>query len=142
MLLGLVGARQQQVDAERHVAELPAEPDELLVEVVDAAVTGTEHAHAAGPRHRGDNLLGVREREQRLLDLEQFGDLRVHRRVPSSRWPPLRSIPRVFHRSRRRPTGRSARAVARRRPSLTNADEISPPISVIGGTDAPIPTTL
>ena len=54
------------------------DPGELDLELVGAEGQGSEHAVAAGPADRGDDVAAVGEGEERELDAEAVADFGRH----------------------------------------------------------------
>ena len=70
--------RHHDVDAVRLAADVLVDPLQLELELVRREGERAEHAHAAGVRHRGDDVAAVREGKDRELDAEHLGETVLH----------------------------------------------------------------
>ena len=74
--------RHHEVDAVGLAVDVVVDPLQLHLELVGREVERAEHAHAAGPAHRGDDVAAVAEGEDREFEAEIPGELRAH----GARW--------------------------------------------------------
>ena len=70
--------RHDEVDAVGLAVDVLVDPLQLDLELVGREVERAEHAHAAGPAHRGDDVAAVAEREDRELEAQVPGELGAH----------------------------------------------------------------
>ena len=84
--------RHDEVDAVGLAVDVLVDPGQLDLELVGGEVQRAEHAHAAGPGDRGDDVAAVTEREDRELEAHFPGESCAHARIVRS--PPSKAATR------------------------------------------------